>query len=186
MKLLDRENMKPIEIYFNRKRLWGMLTLMMVVLIFFGIALLFLNEIWLYLVGVLLCLVSPLILQFVIQRLLDVETPALTIDEKGLIEYTNALSVGRIEWGQIRDFTFNRELRSIAILLKNPRYFIRKEQSLMKKAVMWVNWKLDSSPLHINDHLLEVSFDDLVQAIESRQWGGMPFYDFIEHLIDDE
>lgn len=186
MNLCGTMYMKPIEIYFDRKHLWRIALLAIGIIIGFGILAITLNEIGMYIVFGLLCGLSCFVLKFALQRLRNIDKPALIIDEEGLVDYTNALSIGRIEWGQIREFNFNRELRSIAILLKEPNLFIKRQQGLVQKGILWLNWKLDSSPFHINDRLLKLSFEELVQAIESRQWGGMPFHDFIEHLIDDE
>lgn len=110
--------------------------------------------------------------------------PALVIDDEGIIDNSNALSVGRIEWGQIQKFTVNWKFRSLAVELKDPQYFIQSQKNPLKKLVMQLNWKYDSSPIHINDQLLSMKIEAVLQEIKSRQMEGMPFNDFLKHLVD--
>lgn len=111
--------------------------------------------------------------------------PALLIDEDGIVDNSNALSIGRIEWGQIKSFSVNWKFRSLVVEVKDPEYFIQLQKNPLKKIVMKLNWKWDRSPIHINDQLLSMKMEDVLQEIKSRQTEGMPFNDFLKHLIDD-
>lgn len=123
-------------------------------------------------------------IQFCIKKWME-NKPAFIINSRGVWDNSTALSVGWIEWEQIKEFKVNHQSRMIAVILKDSRYFIDIEYNWLKKALMMLNWKLDESPVHFNDRLIEMSYKELLKELKVHQNKDRYFDDLSRHLLDD-
>lgn len=112
--------------------------------------------------------------------------PALVIDEEGILDNSTALSNGRIKWWQMNEITYDKQFRRITIGVKDPKYFIQKTSNPLKKIILWMNWKFDKSPIHLNDQLMKIDIQKLMELLSTGKEKDLPFDDFLDHLIDKE
>lgn len=178
---------EPIEIAFSRNKLlfWLVVSSLLTVGCFM-IGLFSEGDVFLLFIATISVPFFFFLVWFAFSRLQSNE-PALRIDEEGIFENSNALSVGMIEWGQIDhvELNANQSIVTIAVFLKDPTYWIKNERNLFKKAIRMMNWKLDKTPIHINDMMLSTTIIELLTEIKKREWEGLPFEDLSKHLVDE-
>lgn len=103
-----------------------------------------------------------------LRKLFD-KTAGLTIDENGIIDNTNASSVGLIDWNDIVEIKTEQVMstRFLLIFINNPDKYL-KRVNLFKQKLMMGNMKIYGTPLSITSNTLKYKFDDLKILLESR------------------
>jgi len=177
--------MEPLEIFFDKKRLGVMFILCSLIILLLLVGGVYINPT--YVVRCLMFLVLVILtfgIFFVVKKWIK-GNPALIINDKGIWDNSTALSVGWVEWRQIKEIKANYGYNMITVIVKNPKFFIERESNWLKKVLMTINWKLDESPIHLNDKLIKISCVDLLIALQLHQNKTISFYDFSDHLVDD-
>ena len=93
----------------------------------------------------------------------------LIIDENGIVDNTNASSVGLIKWSDITGIE-TAEVASTKFLLihtRNPEYYLGKVKGFKRK-LMEGNNKMYGTPLSITSNTLKYKFKDLEKLIYDR------------------
>lgn len=177
--------MQAKEIFFASRKLKRMLLICMLVVAFLFIIIIYgkLSSVVFYL----LCFVLAILvfaIKFCTSKLLT-NKPALIINHKGIWDNSTALSLGWIEWGQIKIIKVNHQYGILMVVVKDPSYFIRSVPNWFKRTMMLLNWKLDETPIHLNDKLIDITYMELLEEIQKRQDNAASFDDFSEHLVDE-
>ncbi len=96
--------------------------------------------------------------------------PGLIIDQYGIIDNSNATSVGLIEWKDISGIqVINISGTKILMLLTPvPQKYIDRAKSRIAKSAMKLNHKMYGSPIHIISNSLKIKFNDL-EAIVAEE-----------------
>ncbi|MDR2009984.1 MAG: hypothetical protein LBQ22_05835 [Bacteroidales bacterium] len=93
----------------------------------------------------------------------------LIIDEYGIIDNTNASSVGLIKWSDIIEIKTEKvaSTKFLLIYTINPEQYLDKAKGFKKK-LMEGNNKMYSTPLSITSSTLKYKFEDLERIINER------------------
>jgi len=100
-----------------------------------------------------------------IRKLFD-ERIGLKVDENGITDNTNAVSVGLIDWTDITEIK-TEQVRSIKFLLiftSNPDKYLDRVGALQRK-IMQANMLMYGTPLSISSNTLKYNFADLEKMI---------------------
>lgn len=107
---------------------------------------------------------------FIGRRLLD-DRMGLRIDERGITDRSSGVSVGLIEWADIRGLDTRRVSteRFLVLLTDQPEKYIDRAPNAIVRKAMQANHRMTGSPLNISARTLQISFEELVELIQ-REW----------------
>ena len=93
----------------------------------------------------------------------------LTIDEHGIVDNSNATSVGLIKWSDIIEIKTAQvqSTKFLLIFVKNPDYYLNQVKGLKRKG-MEMNKRLYGTPLSITSSTLNYNFNDLEKLLNGR------------------
>jgi hypothetical protein len=103
-----------------------------------------------------------------IKKLFD-KKMGLIIDDSGIIDNTNASSIGLIEWNDISEIKIQQVMSTKFLLIytTDPEKYLDKVKGLRRK-LMKGNMKMYGTPLSITSSTLKYNFDDLINQLNSR------------------
>ena len=103
-----------------------------------------------------------------IKKIFD-DSVGLIIDEKGIIDNTNASSIGLIKWADIIEIRTEQVMSTkfLLIFTKNPNGILEKVSG-MKHKLMAGNMKMYGTPLSITSTTLKYNFEDLEKLLKDR------------------
>tara|TARA_R110002073_G_scaffold279026_1_gene443136 strand:- start:425742 stop:426284 length:543 start_codon:yes stop_codon:yes gene_type:complete len=93
--------------------------------------------------------------------------PGLIIDEKGIWDHSNGVSIGLIEWHHITNIRKEKiQLTQFLLLdVSNPEFYLKKAQNKMKAQLMKANMAKYGTPISISAGALKINFMDLETLI---------------------
>ena len=96
----------------------------------------------------------------------------LTLNDEGIIDNTNASSIGNINWDEISEIKMEQVMSTkfLLVYIKNPNKFI-ESSSGFKKKIMIANNKMYGTPISITSNTLKCNFDELEKIV-------LEFYNF--------
>lgn len=111
-------------------------------------------------------------LYFFTKKLWD-KRPAIVIDENGITNNSGAFSLGLIPWTEITVITemviqatmFSKQ-RYVVIGIRDPEYFITRQESPMKRRMLALNLK--QSRVLISSNALAISHDELLALLQKN------------------
>ncbi len=91
----------------------------------------------------------------------------LIISDKGIIDKSNLLSIGLIEWADITGIRTEKvqQTRFFLIDTNKPKKYIDKANSKFKKRLLTGNHRMYKTPLSITLTILKVKFSDLEKML---------------------
>ncbi|WP_299122209.1 STM3941 family protein [uncultured Tenacibaculum sp.] len=91
----------------------------------------------------------------------------LTINDDGIIDNSNATSVGLIEWKDITGVKSwgTGSAKVIVILTSEPEKYIERSKNIISKKAMKANNRIYGSPLSIISNSLKINFSELEKLI---------------------
>ncbi len=94
----------------------------------------------------------------------------LAIDSSGIIDHSNASSIGLIEWEDIAEISTKNVLFSkfLLIKIKSPEKYIGKAKSKMQAKLLQSNMKIYGTPISINSSTLKFDFETMEQLVNER------------------
>ena len=102
----------------------------------------------------------------------------LTIDENGIIDNTNATSIGLIKWSEITEIKTEQVMSTKFLLIfVNDQRKILEKASGIKRKLMEANAKMYGTPISITANTLKFDFDKLESLINKglmENSGKMP------------
>ena len=103
-----------------------------------------------------------------IKQIFD-KSVGLTIDENGIIDNTNAASIGLIKWSEIIEIRIEQVVSTKFLLVfTNDPNEILERVSGMKRKIMAGNMSMYKTPLSITSTTLKYNFDDLEKLLKVR------------------
>lgn len=93
----------------------------------------------------------------------------LIIDDEGIIDNTNAASIGRIKWSDITEIS-TRQLMSTKFLLiftKDPNGILEKASG-MKRKLLASSMTMYGTPISITSTTLKYNFSDLEKLLKDK------------------
>lgn len=107
--------------------------------------------------------------------------PGLTINDNGIIDNSNATSIGLIEWNDITGietiqvktavyglFPTVSSPKMIIIKTKNPKKYIIRSKNIFSKKAMEANNRMYGTPLTIISNSLKIKFSKLEKIISEE------------------
>lgn len=93
----------------------------------------------------------------------------LIIDREGIIDNTNASSIGLIDWADILSVETQNVMstRFLLIFIKNPEKYLNRAKGLKRK-LLYANMKMYGTPLSIISNSIKFKFDDLDDLIKAN------------------
>jgi len=93
----------------------------------------------------------------------------LIIDTEGIIDNTNASSIGLINWSDILSIEPQNVMstRFLLIFIKNPENYLNRAKGLKRK-LLYANMKMYGTPLSIISNSIKFNFDDLEDLIKAN------------------
>lgn len=93
----------------------------------------------------------------------------LTIDDNGIVDNTNASSIGLIKWEDITEIRTEQVMSTkfLLIFTKDPDGILEKVSG-MKRKLMAGNMKMYGTPLSITSTTLKYNFNDLEKLLKIR------------------
>lgn len=101
------------------------------------------------------------------KKLFDKEA-GLTINQQGIIENTNGLSVRMVEWKDITGFE-TRQVQGqklILVMVKKPQKYIDKASNNAQKRLLRLNVKEYGTPISITVSSLKMDFEELLALLQ--------------------
>jgi len=93
----------------------------------------------------------------------------LIIDREGIIDNTNASSIGLINWADILSIKTQNVMstRFLLIFIKNPENYLNRAKGFKRK-LLYANMKMYGTPLSIISNSIKFNFDDLEDLIKTN------------------
>jgi hypothetical protein len=106
---------------------------------------------------------------FFIRKLPDTK-PGLVIDNTGLIDNSGALSAGQILWADIVNISVLEMHKQKLLMLEvnNPQDYIDRQNGLLKRKGMELNYKMYGTPLSITANGLKMPFPELYSLVSQK------------------
>lgn len=126
-----------------------------------------------WLVGFITILFSFISLFYFLKRLFG-NGFALIVDEEGIIENTNATSIGFVPWEDVVKIKKTRIASTdfLIIEVRDAKKYIAKSRNFFQTKIMKMNFKYYGTPITINSNTLKCNFTDLEQNVQSifEEW----------------
>ena len=107
--------------------------------------------------------------------------PGLIINEKGIIDNSNATSIGLIEWNDITaietiqinvpvygSFWTTKSPKMLIIKTHRPEKYIKRSKNIISKKAMKANNRMYGTPLTIISNTLKIKFSELEKMISEQ------------------
>lgn len=106
---------------------------------------------------------------FFVRKLPDAK-PGLIIDSTGLTDNSGALAAGQILWADIVNVTVleMHKQRLLMLEVKNPQEYIDRQNSLLKRKGMQLNYKMYGTPISITANALKMGFQELYSLVTQK------------------
>ena len=93
----------------------------------------------------------------------------LTIDGSGIIDNTNATSIGLIKWSDIKEIRTEQVMSTkfLLIFTNDPNAILEKVGGIKRK-LMEANYRMYGTPLSITSSTLKYNFNDLEKLLIER------------------
>lgn len=103
-----------------------------------------------------------------IVKLFDPKT-GLIINSEGIIDNSNATSIGLIEWKDIYGIRSEQvaSKKFIMIDLIEPEKYLKKASNIFKKRLIKTNMEMYGTPISITARTLNFSFNELEKILQS-------------------
>ena len=92
------------------------------------------------------------------------------IDEYGIIDNSNLINLGLIEWRDITEIRVTNVMSTkfILIIVSNPEKYIKKSKNKFILKLIRANMKMYHTPITISSNLLNSSFNELEKLIRNE------------------
>lgn len=119
-----------------------------------------------FIIGIIGILFFGLCAVFIASKVIR-KKPGLIINDEGIIDNSNATSVGLIAWDDITGMKTLAIASSKIIVIEtsNPEKYIERAKNMISKKAMKANNKMYGSPLSIISNALKIKFADLENLV---------------------
>jgi hypothetical protein len=96
--------------------------------------------------------------------------PGLIIDHTGIFDNSGALSAGQILWEDIENISVlgMHKQKLLMLGVKNPREYIDRQNNLLKRKAMELNYRMYGTPISITANGLQMPFQELFTLISEK------------------
>ncbi|MFT3902747.1 MAG: STM3941 family protein [Niabella sp.] len=116
-------------------------------------------------------MVIAAVVAFLSIRKILVKSPALVLDDEGFTDSTAGKAYYKVNWKDVRAIELKELYQQyfISVKVKNPDFYLQKENNPIRLRLMQMNQRLYETPIHIAAHALDMDAQDL-QDLLSKRW----------------
>ena len=105
---------------------------------------------------------------YLVRRIRD-PSPAIVIDESGVLDNASAAGAGRVYWAEITEARIcsYRGFRFLGIYLNDPATII-KRQTMAKRILMRLNHLLVGTPVNVPENVIPMGLKSLEETINAK------------------
>ena len=107
---------------------------------------------------------------FTIFKKLPDNKPGLIINSEGIIDNSSGVSAGIISWKDIIEITTLNVMNQkfIMFIVKNPEEYIKRQNGVVKRKAMEMNYRNYGSPISISANTLDTNFEELYELLQRK------------------
>lgn len=102
-------------------------------------------------------------------KMLQKKRTGIHLMKGGIEDWSTSLSLGFIEWSEIRDIQFRPEEKMILVMVKKPQEILKRAGNRAIRQLLERNIKDYETPVVIETKYLDASFEVVKEKIESKQ-----------------
>lgn len=96
--------------------------------------------------------------------------PGIVIDGSGITGNASGVSAGFIPWADVKRIYISNIATQeyVMIDVSDPKHYIARQRNLLKRLMMWANWKSWGSPINITANGLQTFTPVLLEILEDK------------------
>jgi hypothetical protein len=96
--------------------------------------------------------------------------PGLIINSEGVIDNSSGVSAGIVLWKDITEITTSNVMNQkfLMLIVKNPEEYINRQNGIVKRKAMEMNYKSYGSPISISANTLNTNFEELYELLQIK------------------
>jgi hypothetical protein len=96
--------------------------------------------------------------------------PRLVINSEGIIDNSSGVSAGIVLWKDIIEITTSNVMNQkfLMFIVNNPEEYINRQNGIVKRKAMEMNYKSYGSPISISANTLDTNFEELYELLQNK------------------
>jgi hypothetical protein len=96
--------------------------------------------------------------------------PGLIINSEGIIDNSSGVSAGLVLWKDIIEITTSNVMNQkfLMFIVKNPEEYINRQNGIVKRKAMEMNYRSYGSPISISANTLDTNFEELYELLQRK------------------
>jgi hypothetical protein len=94
----------------------------------------------------------------------------LIINSEGIIDNSSGVSAGLVLWKDIIEITTSNVMNQkfLMFIVKNPEEYINRQNGIVKRKAMEMNYRSYGSPISISANTLDTNFEELYELLQRK------------------
>jgi len=107
---------------------------------------------------------------FTLFKKLPDNKPGLIINSEGIIDNSSGVSAGIILWTDIIEISTSNVMNQkfLMFIVKNPEEYINRQNGIVKRKAMEINYRTYGSPISISANTLDTNFEELYELLQRK------------------
>jgi len=107
---------------------------------------------------------------FILLKKLPDNKPGLIINSEGIIDNSSGVSAGIVLWTDIIEISTANVMNQkfLMFIVKNPEEYINRQNGIVKRKAMEINYKTYGSPISISANTLDTNFEELYKLLKIK------------------
>ena len=107
---------------------------------------------------------------FTLFKKLPDNKPGLIINSEGIIDNSSGVSAGIVLWTDIIEISTSNVMNQkfLMFIVKNPEEYINRQNGIVKRKAMEINYKTYGSPISISANTLDINFEELYELLQRK------------------
>ncbi|MFC5978977.1 STM3941 family protein [Flavobacterium salmonis] len=107
---------------------------------------------------------------FILLKKMPDNKPGLIINSEGIIDNSSGVSAGIVLWKDIIEISTANVMNQkfLMFIVKNPEEYINRQNGIVKRKAMEINYKTYGSPISISANTLDTNFEELYKLLQRK------------------
>ena len=107
---------------------------------------------------------------FILFKKLPDNKPGLIINSEGIIDNSSGVSPRIVLWTDIIEISTANVMNQkfLMFIVKNPEEYINRQNGIVKRKAMEINYKTYGSPISISANTLDTNFEELYKLLKRK------------------
>ncbi|MGO4904750.1 STM3941 family protein [Flavobacterium sp. W20_MBD1_R3] len=107
---------------------------------------------------------------FILLKKLPDNKPGLIINSEGIIDNSSGVAAGIVLWTDIIEISTANVMNQkfLMFIVKNPEEYINRQNGIVKRKAMEINYKTYGSPISISANTLNTNFEELYKLLKRK------------------